>query len=210
MQRAQPDGCCWSRLWQKFQEIVRQRKWNLSLARLEGWVRCWNARLTDASATKAGGLLSVFLTWLLVARRLAVVFGRWSLKTRKTMMSHWHKLEVTGKRMKFSVSDLAIFSVILCRISVWAHLSVLCNLFFFLWTYGRLKKRGCLLWWDQPGKWGSLCTWKAGLGYHIQRMFHVLENIMRSLKQSFPPPLLPTVAGFAGACDSGARVLQAK
>lgn len=140
MKRAQPDGCCWSRLWQKFQEIVRQRKWNLSLARLEGWVRCWNARLTDASATKTGGLLSVFLTWLLVARRLALVFGRWSLKTRKTMMSHWHKLEVTGERMKFSVSDLAIFSVILCRISVWAHLSVLCNLFFFSLNIWKAEK----------------------------------------------------------------------
>lgn len=77
-----------------------------------------------------------------VARRLAVVFGRWSLKTHKTMMSHWHKSEVTGKRMKFSVSDLAIFSVILCRISVWAHLSVLCNLFFFSEHMEGWKRKG--------------------------------------------------------------------
>lgn len=40
------------------------------------------------------------------------------------------KLEVTGKIMKFSLSD-AIFSVILRRISFWTHFYVLCNLLFF-------------------------------------------------------------------------------
>lgn len=47
-----------------------------------------------------------------------------------TIKSHWEKLEVTGERMKFSLSDVAVFSVLLCRISFWAHFCVLCNLGF--------------------------------------------------------------------------------
>lgn len=53
--------------------------------------------------------LFMLLRWLLAARRLVLAFRRWSFKTCKTMKFHWHKLEVTGKRMKLSVWDLAIF-----------------------------------------------------------------------------------------------------
>lgn len=98
--------------------------------------------------------LFVLLRWLLAAKGLVLAFRRWSVRTCKAMKFHRHKLQFTGKRMKFSVSILAGF---LC-FSVQTQLlgSSLCfvqsGLFFCLWTYERLKMRWCLLWWDQPGK----------------------------------------------------------
>lgn len=58
-----------------------------------------------------------------------------------TMKFHWEKSGVTGKRMKFSLSDVAVFSVTLCRISLWAHFYVLCNLVFFSQNILKAKKR---------------------------------------------------------------------
>lgn len=46
--------------------------------------------------------------------------------------------------------------------------------------------------------------------YHIQKMLHILENIMGSCKQVSPSPLLPTVTVLASPCYSGAPVLKSK
>jgi len=51
----------------------------------------------------------MLLSCLLASRGLVLAFRRCSFTICKRMKFHQHKLEVTGKRMKFSVSDLDIF-----------------------------------------------------------------------------------------------------
>lgn len=123
--------------------------------------------------------LFMLLRWLLAAKGLVLAFRRWSFRTCKTMKFHWNKLEVTGKRMKFSVSELSIFLCYSVLILIWAHHSVLCNLWFFSLNIWKAEKEMMPSLIRSASQISSLCTWKGVLGL--------------SHAENCSPPLLPTV-----------------
>lgn len=139
--------------------------------------------------------LFMLLRWLLATKGLVLAFRRWSFRTCKTMKFHWNKLEVTGKRMKFSVAELSIFLCYSVLILIWARYSVLCNLFFFSEHMKGWKRDDAI--YDkicQPNK--VLCV--------LERVFWIC-HMQKTAVFPCSQQLL-----FAGTCHSGACVLKSK